>query len=220
MSDIYNRSQNLVAGGSSVTVGASATDSVVSQVLLPGLAGSRNFLCTVTLSACTDISGVSIALEQEVAPEVWQDVGNQSTVSVVSKTFADADVNSGTEAITTTAHGFVTGDAVQYDCDGAGIVTGLTDGTTYYVIRVDADTLKLATSAALASAGTAVNVTQPSGGDGHYLTSLAPLIIRMNIENSSDEPQLPLFPKVRVVATTGSGDSITVSGVYLARGAV
>lgn len=46
------------------------------------------------------------------------------------------------------------------------VPTGLTDGTTYYVIVADADNIKLATSAANAIAGTAINLTADAAADG------------------------------------------------------
>ena len=47
-----------------------------------------------------------------------------------------------------------------------GVPTGLTEGTTYYVIVADANNIKLATSAANAIAGTAINITVDAVADG------------------------------------------------------
>ncbi len=54
-----------------------------------------------------------------------------------------------------------TGQAVFYATDGT-VITGLTDDTTYYAIRVAYNQLKLATSIANANAGTAITLS----GDG------------------------------------------------------
>lgn len=54
-----------------------------------------------------------------------------------------------------------TGQAVFYATDGT-VITGLSDDTTYYVIRVAYNQLKLATSVANANAGTAITLS----GDG------------------------------------------------------
>lgn len=54
-----------------------------------------------------------------------------------------------------------TGQAVLYDTTGTDI-TGLTDNTTYYLIRVTATSFKLATSVANANAGIAITLS----GDG------------------------------------------------------
>ncbi|MDH5346066.1 MAG: hypothetical protein OEW59_09910, partial [Gammaproteobacteria bacterium] len=50
-----------------------------------------------------------------------------------------------------TNHGLQTGDQVTYLRQGGTAITGLTNGTTYYAIRVDANTIKLATTAYKAS---------------------------------------------------------------------
>lgn len=89
------------------------------------------------------------------------------TIQVPVLTVATSGVNTTTEVITYTAHGQATGDAVVYR-DGSGTaITGLTSGTTYYVIRASADTFKLATTAENATAGTAINLTG-TGNDAQY----------------------------------------------------
>jgi len=47
-----------------------------------------------------------------------------------------------------------------------GVPTGLTEGTTYYVIVSDSNNIQLATSAALAAAGTEINITADAVADG------------------------------------------------------
>jgi len=46
------------------------------------------------------------------------------------------------------------------------VPTGITDGTTYYVIVTDANNIELASSAANAIAGTAINLTADATADG------------------------------------------------------
>jgi hypothetical protein len=55
-----------------------------------------------------------------------------------------------------TADGFQTGDPLTYNSGGGGAIPGLTAGTTYYVIVVDPQTIKLAASADDAESGTAI----------------------------------------------------------------
>lgn len=55
---------------------------------------------------------------------------------------------------------YVTGDAVKLSVTGSNTVPGgLSAGTVYYVIAVSSTTIKLATSAANATAGTAIDIT-------------------------------------------------------------
>ena len=84
-------------------------------------------------------------------------------------TIATSDVNTSNEQITATAHGRSTGDRVLYDNGGGTALAGLVDDTVYYVIKVDANIIKLATNAANATAGTAINLTG-TGNNAQTLT--------------------------------------------------
>ena len=75
--------------------------------------------------------------------------------------------------ITSPAHGFIQGELVQYDSRGQTVIAGLTTATPYYVIFIDADNIKLATTPENATAGTAIDITDsPAGVGRHILTSL------------------------------------------------
>lgn len=47
----------------------------------------------------------------------------------------------GTDSIVSKRHKLVTGDVVLYSAGGGTVITGLTENTKYFVIRVDADTI-------------------------------------------------------------------------------
>jgi hypothetical protein len=75
--------------------------------------------------------------------------------------------------ITAPAHGFLQGELVQYDSRGQTVIAGLTTATPYYVIFIDADNIKLATTPENATAQIAVDITDsPAGVGRHILTSL------------------------------------------------
>jgi predicted ribonuclease toxin of YeeF-YezG toxin-antitoxin module len=82
---------------------------------------------------------------------------------------ADTDVDDTSHEISYTSHGLVTGDKITYTDGGGTAISGLTDGGTYYVIRIDANTLQLATSAANATAGTEIGITSGIGSN-HKIT--------------------------------------------------
>ena len=74
------------------------------------------------------------------------------------------------DTLTFNDHRFVAGQRVTYGKGSGGtVITGLTDATAYFVIREDKNTIKLATSAANATAGTAVNLTGVGAGTVHTL---------------------------------------------------
>ena len=84
-----------------------------------------------------------------------------------AKTFDSNTISS--NQITITSHGWATGDTVIYDRNGNTALTNLTDGSTYYVIYVAANTIKLATTSANATAGTAITLTATGGSQTHKL---------------------------------------------------
>ena len=82
-------------------------------------------------------------------------------------TIPTSAVNTTTEVISYTGHGLSTGDTIIYYNGGGTTLAGLTSGTTYYAIAVNANSFKVATSSANATAGTAVNLTG-TGNNAQY----------------------------------------------------
>jgi hypothetical protein len=83
-------------------------------------------------------------------------------------------IDEGADTITITGHGFTRGDVVEYQkgADTNGVVGNLTSGTLYYVIVVDADKIKLATSFenATADTPTAIDINKTgTSGSSHKL---------------------------------------------------
>lgn len=74
-------------------------------------------------------------------------------------------VSTSAETIVINGHSYETGDAVIYTVTTDETeIGGLTSGTTYYAIRVDSNTVKLATTAENAAAGTAINLSAVGTG--------------------------------------------------------
>ena len=79
------------------------------------------------------------------------------------------------ETITVTADQYTAlanGDAVIYGNGGGSDIGGLSNNTTYYVIRGASPKIKLATTFANAIAGSAINLTAVGSGSSHVLTPL------------------------------------------------
>lgn len=156
--------------------------------------------------------------------EVYGMLLNLTVATAAPKTFEDADVDVDADSIAISAHGFYTGLKVAATTTGT-LPAGLS-ATDYYVIRVDADTIKLASSAANAIAGTAVDITAAAGTGTHTLTPAAISGASYKLQYSLDgeiyidsgvtnnvtatakflhEKTLPGFNFVRVVWTVGAG---------------
>ena len=79
-------------------------------------------------------------------------------------------VNHSADTITINNHRFLTGSRVTYSNGGGGNITGLTNGTVYFVIKVDHNTIQLATNASNANAGNKINITGRGTGALHTLS--------------------------------------------------
>ena len=89
-----------------------------------------------------------------------QDTSNIATVLTINAATAVTPIP---RTISYTTHNLVTGDTVLYSNGGGVTIGGLTNNSTYYVIRADADNFKLATSLANAESGSAIAITAGSG---------------------------------------------------------
>lgn len=150
-----------------MAVGDDSSTAAVSQTSL------QNELNRVAVSSATP-SGTSTTFNATfgagVATGALQEAGVFNTSGSNVKTFdGDNDVDDANDTITINTHNFTTADKVTYTDGGNTAISGLLDGGTYYVIVVDPNTIKLAASAANASAGTQINITGTSGA-GHKLT--------------------------------------------------
>jgi len=85
------------------------------------------------------------------------------TIQVPVLTVPTANITTGTDTIAYTAHGQATGDALTYNNGGGTSATGLTSGTTYFVLRVNANSFKLYDTAVNAAAGGATGLIDISG---------------------------------------------------------
>ena len=111
-------------------------------------------------------------------------IGNQAVVGDSANTFkllddivsftvtfdaTDSDVVSiSGDTLTFNNHRFVTGQKVTYNDGGGTAIGGLSDGS-YFIIKQDQNTIKLASSASNAAAGTAIDLTSGAAGSSHTL---------------------------------------------------
>jgi hypothetical protein len=83
-------------------------------------------------------------------------------------------INFNSNTFTIPQHGFLQGELVEYDSRGQQEIAGLTTNQTYYVIFVNGDNIKLASTAENADNNIAINLQEtPPGVGRHSLTSLS-----------------------------------------------
>ncbi len=79
-----------------------------------------------------------------------------------------ANVNVNSNTITLTNHGFITGDLVTYRVsEDSTPIGGLTALEEYYIIRIDSDNFRLASSKSHATNGYAIDLTAQGTNSGH-----------------------------------------------------
>ena len=97
-----------------------------------------------------------------------------------SFTASSGTVSTSANTITLSSHGLSTFDRATYDVNGNTAIGGLSNGSTYYVIKVDANTIKLATNYTNCLAGTPISLTSVSGSTTQ----------KFNFTTFSDNPAL------------------------------
>lgn len=157
----------------------------------------------------TDI--VTTTTSTPISVERAKIISLQSVVDVdvpAADTFVDADVDTTEDTITLTAHDFTTG--LKVAATTGGVLPGGLSATNYFVIVVDANTIKLATSLANALAGTDVDITSAAGGGTHTLTPAAIAGASLTLQKSND-----YHP---VSNTTGTWDAVESATAITADG--
>ena len=128
----------------------------------PGSGYPFNATAALTFSAPTVTIGAEATATASLTYRTSTFDGSNATV-----------VNVTNNTVTSTAHGFLTGDNAYYSANGGTALGGLTSGNNYYIIRVDANTYKFATTYANALAGTAVDITAVGTGTTHKVSTQA-----------------------------------------------
>jgi hypothetical protein len=98
--------------------------------------------------------------------------GAGSTSVTVASAGANPTVHTSTNTIDATAHGFLTGMKARVAISAGSLPSPLSAGVDYFVIRVNDDSFKLATTRAFALAGTAIDITT-EGTDSQTITVTA-----------------------------------------------
>jgi hypothetical protein len=105
------------------------------------------------------------------------------TVNAVDETFTSTEVNTTNDTITVTRD-YTTGEKVRFTTTNT-LPLPLAIDTDYYVIRVDATTIKIATSISNAYAGTQIDLT--SGGTGTHTIHLYSFITTLYQQQTKDQ---------------------------------
>lgn len=121
-------------------------------------------------------------------PEVHNtdDSGDGSIIVVVTDAGVNSEVNVDDNEVTIPSHGFSEGLKGQLTTTGT-LPAGLSTSTDYYIIVVDSNTVKFASSLSNAQAGTAVNITDQGSDEAvNTFTAIALAGGAIKLQQSND----------------------------------
>jgi hypothetical protein len=147
------------------------------KTYLYGPVTTQDIIRTVNVDIGAAIETGSRYVRYSATPKALEDYNNDGQ----SISYADVNINSNT--ITLVNHGFITNDFVTYRSDVNGEpFGGLTDLQEYYIIKIDNDNFRLATTKYNSSRGNSLNITSAGSGTDHKFS------IINSIDDSYVEP--------------------------------
>ena len=159
---------------------------------------------TVSGGVVTGVTVTNVGSDYQSTPSVTIAAPAEDTFN------AQSAVSTANDTITLSSHPFNTGDAVTYSDKGGTVIAGLTDGGTFFIIKVDANTVKLATTEANAVNGTAIDITAGSS-ENHGLTgatATAVASLGLGIDGDTNETNCHVGWVKRTVGTGGRAGRI------------
>lgn len=177
---------------------------VETGTLLTNFTEYRCNLMTGSISYGDKLTSPTSGLSNPIATVVGVRKDSSYVATILTINAATA-VNNTTHAINKIGHALVTGDAVSYSNGGGTSIGGLTNGSTYYVVKVDADNFKLSQSQADANNNIFISITTGIGAS-HTLTET---VVKTYVSLAQTTEQLiednPLVAGSLLTTTTSSG---------------
>ena len=142
-----------------------------------------------------------------------------------ARTITQANINETTNVFTVTGHNMRTGTKLTYTSNGTNIVHSggtLADSTAVFVIRVDDNTFKIASSLSNANSGTALDITNDGNDSNSFVGDTAAAtatisggkVTGFTITNVGSDYQSA--PSVTIAAPSGTGNlNLTSSSVLI-----
>lgn len=130
-------------------------------------------------------------LDNSGARQTYADVVGTDYETQTKQVIPTTGVNTTTEVITKSAHGFVTGEAVVYNDGSFAVLGGLTNGVTYYVNVLTSSTFKLYTTQANAIAGGATGLMNLTS-TGNNAQSFIPVVTSTFLSSNGATAQIKI----------------------------
>ena len=134
----------------------------VAKTYLYGPVSTADVIKTVNVDISAAIKEGSRYVRYSATPAALEDYNSDGTVM-------DANtVNVSSNTITLNSHGFITGDFVTYTVVNGTAHGGLVDSTEYYIIKIDNDNFRVASTKYNAQRGYPINITQANAGEHKF----------------------------------------------------
>jgi hypothetical protein len=191
-------------------ISAATTGSDIATAVLTAINALTGFSAKVTGATSTTHINFTNALPGAVtAPAVYSKAGAAGTGSItkaVTIAGAASKISVSNDTITITAHGQATGSKGQVTTS-VTLPGGISGSTDYFVIAVDANTIKLATSLANAVAGTAVDITDVGVGTQTFTPTTSTSNV-LKLQASCDNVNFQDISGDTVTIATSSGNTL------------
>lgn len=152
-----------------------------------------------------------------------RDINVGAATPGIDQDFDDMDISAMDDEITATAHGLQTGEGPVQATTTDTLPTGISAMTDYWIIRVDANTIQLATSRANALAGMALGIAADGAGT-HTLASTATAdtvpAVDKDVATAGDNTVVEFHSAVESMRTTRNNVATCVALVNVLRRAV
>jgi hypothetical protein len=134
-----------------VVASTGSTTGIIVYATSTYVGANTNYVITTSSQTALKIGGTTVTVAGLGGAGIGQMWGGSDSAYTL--------VNTSATVISISSHGFMTGLAVLYSTPSNVAIGGLQGGTTYYVIALTPNAISLATTSALAQAGTAVILT-------------------------------------------------------------
>lgn len=159
-----------------------------------------------TLNYAYSFGSTAVPVKQAKTVVIQSAITNQAPAAGTFTALASTDV------MTKTAHGYLTGLKAQVSNSGGELPAGLSAATDYFLIRLSADTFKLATSLVNAQAGTAIDITTNGTGTQTITpTALAGGSMKMQGCLDNDITASSIWTDLPILATGDASKSQSIS---------
>ena len=202
----------------------SGNGSVIDATILGITAGEA--VAAVDNVTSINVSTTTLGSLETIGGNTYSGSAPSVTVAApTARTITQANINETTNVFTVTGHNMRTGTKLTYTSNGTNIVHSggtLADDTAVFVIRVDEDTFKIASSLSNAQSGTALDITNDGNDTNSFVGDTATGTATISggkvtgVTVTAVGSDYQSTPAVTIAAPAGSGNlNLTSSSVLI-----